>query len=368
LDVAGAGAPPDEAAVTAPPSANPLLANAPADQGRGVAHFSLGSLFGMIDETELARGHLTEAVDCYESAGEAFKRAEVLTSLAILEQHEGNFTAAVSALEKAHDLIEQDNDQQDLDETLATTTQLLGTAYRMSGRLEEARETLGRALQQFEALEDPSECADTLDALGVVEQIQGNYDAAEELHLKALAVNESIGSEDGMSLNYGNLTMLNLHLQNFDQAATYAHQAYEVDKKLGNENGLAYFHLLMGEIECWRGNYDEAEKHLTECMQQYESIGDAEDRLSVKGKFAFLYRLRGDLDRAAELNEEVLSAVEEMGFPDGVAATLDELAHVRLAQGRTGDAKSTWERALQIYKELNSVRMIREISEHLADL
>ncbi|MEO1614965.1 MAG: tetratricopeptide repeat protein [Planctomycetota bacterium] len=345
-----------------------LLENAPDDPWRGVAHFSLGSLYGMAEKTDLSRHHLSQAIGYYSAPEFALKQAETLTALAILEQRAGNFLAAVNSLEQAHQLIEQEDDDDGLDETLATTTQLLGAAYRMAGKLDLARETLSQAMNYFEALEDEVECADTLDELGVVEQIQGDYAAAEELHMKALSINESIGFDSGLSVNYGNLTMLNLHRKNYDRAAHWAYQAHEVDKNLKNENGIAYFHLLMGEIECHRGQFDQAHEHLSTCEKLYQSCGDAEDRVAVKGKLAFYYRLRGELEKASELNEEVLSAAEEMGFADGVAATLDELAHVRLSQGRHDEAKTTWSRSLEIYKELGSTKMIAEVSEQLSKL
>ena len=102
---------------------------------------------------------------------------------------------------------------------------------------------------------------------------------------------------------------------------------------------------------------DQAERHLIECAKLYEQCGDAEDKLCAKGKLAFLYRLRGDLENASEID-----------FPDGIAATLDELAHVRLAQGRTDDARALWEQALVVYRQLGSARMITEVTGHLSKL
>ena len=345
-----------------------LLDRAPDDHWRGIAHFSLGALQASVEKVDLVRDHSRQAIEYFQKAAEPSKAAEVYTALASFEQNQGDFQDAVAALETAHQLIQQENSAGDLDEQLATACQSLGIAYRMAGNLELAKQTLEEALSRFEELNDLRECADTLDALGVVEQIQGHYEMAEELHMQSLTINETIDDEDGMSVNYGNLTMLNIHRRDFDQAADWSRRGYEIDEAQGSDNGVAHYHLLMGEIECERDQLDQAERHLTECAKLYEGCGDAEDKLCANSKLAFLYRLRGDLDDASEINEQVLKAAEQMDFPDGIAATLDELAHVRLAQGRTEDAKALWERALAVYRQLGSARMITEVSGHLSKL
>jgi len=345
-----------------------LLEESTEDAWKGAAHYSLAALYGSVGNFEPVASHFLSAIDCFLAAKDLERAAQVHTSLGVFEQNQGDFGAAVVALDQARTLLLQDNDGGDLDEQLATVCQLLGVALRMAGKLERAKSILQETLKRFEDLGDLGECADTLDALGVVEQIQGNYDAAEELHEKSLALNESIEYLDGMSVNYGNLTMLNIHRKQYDQAAEWAQKAFEVDDSQGNENGVAHFHLLMGEIECERGNLDEAESHLNACNEIYEECGDAEDKLCVKGKFAFLYRLRGEWEKAFELNQQVLMTSEEMDFPDGIAATLDELAHVSQSQGKLDEAREFWERSLATYEQLDSKRMIQEIRDHLAKL
>ncbi len=345
-----------------------LLAEAPNDHWKGVAHFSLGALYEDTAESDQVCQHFEQAIECFQAAGEHFKAAEALTAKAIFDQNQGDFPAAIKSLEAARGLIEAAEDAEELAGEAATVYQLLGTAYRMHGQLDLAKRTLHQALEKFEQLDDPAECADTLDALGVIEQIQGHYEAAEQLHLQALAINEELEYDDGLSVNFGNLTMLNIHRREFDQAADWAHKAYEIDVAEGNDNGVAHFHLLMGEIECERNHLDDAEQHLLKCAELYDQCGDAEDKLCVQGKSAFLYRLRGELDKAAAINQQVLESAKRMEHADGIAATLDELAHVRRAQGRLADARAIWQRALKVYRELDSDKMVNEIAGHLAEL
>lgn len=345
-----------------------LLNETDDDYWKGVAHASLGAAFESSDQTNRVREHFVLAVDFFLSDGAIVKAIEAYVSIASFDDEQGDLESAAEALLKALALIGSQDDVEELDEMSGVILQMLGTCYRQQGNLDAAKETLNRALRLFQKLEEPDECANTLDAIGVIAQIQGQYDAAEELHLKAVTINETLGHDEGLSTNFGNLAILNIHRKQYDAAAQWAAKGHEIDVANDNENGVAHYHLLMGEIEIEREDLVAAEEYLETATKLYEECGDAEDCMCVQGKTAVLYRLQGRLDEASAIGEQVMKEAERMGHGDGIAATLEDLAHTRKAQGRIEEARSYWQRALAMYEELESEVMIADVKKELAGL
>ena len=344
------------------------LMDVPDEHWKGVGNVSLSALFAVTDRIDKVRGHLTAAVEHFLKASSISDAVQAYVSIASFDQNVGEFETSAEALRSAQALISASDDPEEFDSVTGNVLQMLGTCYRLQGKLDIARETLNQSLKLFQKTEEPDEAANTLDAIGVIEQIQGDYDAAEERHLKAVEINEAIDSAEGLSVNFGNLTMLNINRRNFGEAAKWAEKAFEIDEALDDENGVAHYHLLMGEIEAERGNFSKAEDHLKTCSELYDECGDAEDQLCADGKFAVLYHLQGRFDEAAEINERTLARAQQMGHADGIAATLEYQGHVRQSQGRIDDARKCWEQALAAYEELQSVQMIAEVKGHLAEL
>lgn len=345
-----------------------LLKTAPDDFWKGVAHTSLGALWGSEGQMGSVRNCFVAAVDAFLACAADDRALAAYAAIASFDVEQGEFESAAEALRSAVVLFEAADDTEDMESEVGTIELMLGTCYRQQGKLDLARQTLNQALKRFQKLEEPDECANALDALGVIEQIQGNYAAAEELHLKAVTINEAIDFEVGLSTNYGNLTILNIHRGEWDQAADWAGKAYLIDKENDDENGVGHYHLLMGEIEAERGNLTKAEDHLQQASELYQECGDAEDMISVQGKTAVLYRQQGKLDEASEINERILMEAERMGHGDGIAAILEDLAQVRKAQGRTEEARDFWQKSLAMYEELGAERMVTEVRQELAGL
>lgn len=345
-----------------------LLTNAPDDFWKGIAHTSLGALWGSEGKMDSVRDHFVSAVDAFRACAADDRALAGYAAIASFDVEQGEFESAAESLRAAITLFEESDDSEEMESEVGTIQLMLGTCYRQQGKLDLARQTLSQAHKLFQKLEEPDECANALDALGVIEQIQGDYAAAEELHLKAVTINQAIDFEVGLSTNYGNLTILNIHRGEWDQAADWAGKAYLIDKENEDENGVAHYHLLMGEIEAERGNLTKAEDHLQQAADLYEDCGDAEDMISVRGKTAVLYRQQGKLDEASEINERILVEAERMGHGDGIAAILEDLGQVRKAQGRIEEARDFWQRSLVMYEELGAKKMIDEVRQGLADL
>ncbi len=50
---------------------------------------------------------------------------------------------------------------------------------------------------------------------------------------------------------------------------------------------------------------------------------------------------------------------------DYIASVLDELAMLRKVQGRTDEARECWNQSLEMFTQLQSVKMIAEVTDQL---
>ena len=109
-------------------------------------------------------------------------------------------------------------------------------------------------------------------------------------------------------------------------------------------------------------------QQLLQLQKLFQREGAMDDYVAVISTVGYLKRLQGDLAEAERLQEETLSIVQQLKNSDFMASVYDELAEIRLAQQRIDDARDYWQKALKISEELDSSKMIKNITLRLQQL
>lgn len=335
---------------------------------RGIGRMSLGFLYRDQDDYATAIEHLDAAIELFSEAEDLGQTLFCHGAQAEVLMQAGDYEQAADSLELIQKMIDQIGITEEYSGMATEVSQQRGDAYRLMGRLDDARKAYQQAIAIAEEFDMPEEQAASLDGLGVVCQVQGQYEEAKEFHLKSLALNEAIGSDEGRTVNLANLARLHIHLEQWDAAEQYARKALEIDTDAEDLNGIGFCQILLADIACGRQDFAGAEKILKQVQKIYERHGDAEDSLTLLSKLGYVYRRQNRLEEAEAMQTQVRAVCEAMGHADGLAATLDELAAIRVLQGNAEEARSFWQSSLSIYEELGATPLIEEIREKLAKL
>ena len=107
---------------------------------------------------------------------------------------------------------------------------------------------------------------------------------------------------------------------------------------------------VMAAIAAEEGEWDDAERYVEERGRLYRELGDEEGVIRALQNVGYVAQLRGDLDRAKAVYQEVLAKVRELGMDVGIP--LRTLGDVARKQGRFSDAEALYEEALAFYESI----------------
>ncbi len=140
-------------------------------------------------------------------------------------------------------------------------------------------------------------------------------------------------------------------LSNLERALALAPKGH-----LARAEALARF----GEAASQAGRYTEAATTLMEAIESFRPRGDIPAAAQAMGSLSFVFRRLGD-PRWATLVAEALALLEPLGSSRELVGALSEAALADTLQGRSEDAISQAERALQLAEELGLPRPARAV-------
>ncbi len=105
---------------------------------------------------------------------------------------------------------------------------------------------------------------------------------------------------------------------------------------------------VMAAIAAEEGEWDDAERYAEERGRLYRELGDEEGAIRALGSVGYVAQLRGDLNRANVVFQEVLAKARELGMDVGFP--LFNLGAVARKQGRFSDAEAVYEEALASFE------------------
>jgi tetratricopeptide (TPR) repeat protein len=331
-------------------------------------NLSLGYLFRETDAYPEAIAAFTSAAKHFAQTEEVFDHICSLGSIGEIHFDQGYIESAAEAFETVvTTYADAEMDEMCVQYFLDSARQF-ADCLRLLGNLDEATTQYQAVIEIAGQYDFNSEVANALDGLGVVHQIRGEYEEALQLHKDALQLNDELGEKQGKSVNLGNLARLQIHLENWEEARKYALQTLAIETEEESIDGIGFAKLLLAEIDIGLKNYAEAEKQLLQLQKLFQREGAMDDYVAVISTLGYLKRLQGELPEAERLQEETLGIVQQLKNSDFMASVYDELAEIRLAQQRIDDAREYWKKALKISEELDSSKMIKNITLRLQQL
>jgi serine/threonine protein kinase/tetratricopeptide (TPR) repeat protein len=267
------------------------------------AHLHLGRHYHYRGRNQLAAAHLGQAQAGAKLHDDRLLHREVLESLAVLAFDEGRNADCESLWNAALVLAEGD--------PAAVARCEIGLANRFlrSGRTDEARALLDRALSTAREAGDRVLEGRVLNNVGLLHSRAGRLDNALRYFRAALEVREGLGFTRGVVINHHNIG--DVHFQRGDLARAFVAfaRSRELAEEMGWARGIVLNDVFLAYIGATRGQSDVAP--LEQAIERARSLSDGETTALGEWLFGRWLKENGRSDDARTRYERALAAARQ---------------------------------------------------------
>jgi serine phosphatase RsbU (regulator of sigma subunit)/Tfp pilus assembly protein PilF len=256
---------------------------------------------------------------------------------------------------------------------LASALNNKGYAFKLTGNTETAIVCYQKALKIKQQLKDKEGTADILNSIGIIYDDLGDINKALEFYHKALKIYREINSNVGIASSLNNLGYI-YELQGEAEKALESHkESLKISEAINDKSGMASSLHNIGLIY---NNMNENEKALE---YYYKSIKLSEEIKSNRALVATLcnvariYAKHGEPDckdkpaactkqamkNAIELSERAISIAAETNDLKGLSLGNDNMANIKLLQGKYSEALPYALKCMEIGEQLDFPENIR---------
>ncbi len=314
------------------------LAEEPREQA--ASFFRAGEMAARTGAIDRAGALYERALVLYDAVGATHPAARVSASLAWVEQTMGHLDQAIERMERAYEVIADD----ELDADTAYLLTRLGNSHSFAGNLERALEHTERGLDLAEALQvaEPL-CRGWMTKATII--LPRRPEEARALY--QLALDTALRNDDlrQAGVAAASLSDLGFHRDGYANSLRYLEQSIELARRIGDRRGEWFVLSEMSYALTMLGRWDEALGRLAEIPEERLSLGA--NVVSPLTGVIEVYVHRGRLDDARTL-------LSRYGEIEELASSVDvqtqgcywgAVAAVRLAEGDTRAALAAGERA-----------------------
>ena len=228
---------------------------------------------------------------------------------------------------------------------------LLGRELRRSGKLEEARRELERALELYLAQNDAYGQALTYDELGDALQDLGELQRALESFERARELWQAQGYRDHEASLLNDLGHLAMDLGRLQRARDLLQEADTIWRSLGRGSERAYTLDLLGQVEQDAGRLPEARRYLEKALELHRK-SNAQGRAITLANLAQVVGSEGDRQQARILYRRALDIFVELRDRRSAGRAWNNLASLASADGLYDESLDAARQALEIFQDI----------------
>jgi tetratricopeptide (TPR) repeat protein len=304
-----------------------------------------------------AGGHFAEAVIIHGHARDAAAQisdpnaeADALTSLGLVDLHQGRYQQATAQLQQALALARETGDRH----RQARALQDLGLGDFQQGRWPQAARQLEQAMDLFGQTGDRIGQARALGNLGIIAFQQGRPVQAAGHLRRALGVYRDIGYSAGEAYILANLGGGELTQGRYEQAVGHLRQALPLFRETGNRIGEAHVLANLGIIDLRQGRCPQATNHLQRALDLFRQTGDRSGEAEALNGLGEVFLATGQSDGARTQHEAALARTTGTGDVYEQARAHHGLARCCHAAGDVGLTRQHLNQALTLYTSLGA--------------
>jgi len=200
-----------------------------------------------------AAGLLAESIALYDAGGETHAAARVSSRLAYVERWQGHFDEALARMERAYDVLADDEPDEDMALLLAR----LGTGYFFAGDLARANERTERSIEIAEFLGSAEALATSFNTRSLIARQAGRHHEAIAFleQARAIALEHDL---EVLGSIYFNLSDGMLHRDRYEEALGYLREGLALARRRGTRLGEWATLAESSYPLCMLGRWDEA--------------------------------------------------------------------------------------------------------------
>ncbi|MBA2664705.1 MAG: tetratricopeptide repeat protein [Bradymonadaceae bacterium] len=320
---------------------------------------------GALSQSWLGLGHVAWQRGDFEAAHWAFERVRELIAgdaslhetdedaargLARVAWHRGDYEQARALATAALGSAALRND----DDGRAESLWLLGEIARMLGHGEEAFEFYKESLALYRLEELPIGIARNLLSMAQLARYQKNFAEAARLYREALGRYESLGDRRGAGHCYNGLGDVARFESRFSEARKNYDRALDIYQGIGAQYDVAVVNANLGLTALSLADFEGARRFISSARDIIAADDYPYLSAGIEYNLALVEALRGQDEESSVILEKVLDLSERIPIADlDYAQPLEQLARLRAAAGSWQQALTLWEKARDIYRELD---------------
>lgn len=232
-----------------------------------------------------------------------------------------------------------------------------GQVLRRAGYLDNAAETLQRALHLCQEEQDTWREAATLSQLGRVAWAQAHLDAAYDYFMRSSArFREAGGDRQREGANQGYLGRIAQARGKLKEAQPFYERSLEIAREKDDRHGQRVMLFALGQLVLSRGEMNQAATYFDEsleiCKEEHDYQGESDIRTGL-GRIALNRR---EFDVARTNFQNSLEICEEVGYRQGMGVNFSQLGQVALESGQLDEAERYVRMSLLIRREVKDRR------------
>jgi DNA-binding SARP family transcriptional activator/Tfp pilus assembly protein PilF len=307
-------------------------------------YLDVGSHF---HEAAAVHGHARSAA---LQTGDHAAEAEALTSLSVLDTHQGRYQQAAGHLQRSLALQRETGDRTGQARALCN----LGLIDLRQGRHQQAAGHLQQSLALFRETGDSSGEAHALTNLGFVDFQQGRYQQAASHQERLLALQRETGDRTGQARALCNLGLIDLRQGRHQQATSHLLQSLALFRETGNRDGEADVLANLGDVDFRQSRYQQAASHYGRALALAREAGNQAGEAEVLNGLGEVLLVTGQPGQARTRHATALGLASQIGDQDQQARAHNGLGRCYRAAGDAGQAQRHWQEALALYSSLGA--------------
>ena len=304
-----------------------------------------------------------KALAAYRAREDRHGEAITLGFIGNCYKHLGDRTLALDFLGRALKIKQELGDRLEEGKTISN----IGLVYWEAGDYPKAIDHFNRAIAIARVVHDVHLEGSALNNLSLVYDEKGEYKRSLEQYQKALAIHRASNYREGASDALGNIGGVYLLLGHYGDALDYYQQALALDEDLGRKPAESQDLGNLAICQAAIGNLDESIKTFDRALTLANSSGLKKEEADWrKGRASTLVRL-GRFDEALQEYRTALASYERAGLKRELAEALYDDGYVHLMLGDRRSAERSFQRAIQVSKQISFSRGVLINTLALAD-
>jgi tetratricopeptide (TPR) repeat protein len=289
----------------------------------------------------------SDAIKAYENMAKASPaNADVQSALARLYEDTGDFAKAGEFNQK---LLAAN--PKDIIAIVAT-----GRVAINSGDPRASLDPLNRSLTLSIQLENDEERGTSLHLMGVAYRMLNKPEEALRNFQEALAIRRRIGQKRGIAFSLNEMAVVEESLGKPKDALVHYQEALQIRREIGDKRGLGDTLIDLGDLYDARGDHDQALKMYKEALQFERDIGDEGLQAACLNNIGSAHFSKNEYQDALTYFQQALQLREKSKVPQDIVESVHNLAETSARMGQYDQAVTQYMRALDLRRSMDDSR------------